>query len=354
MKQFFAPIKSRYRLLLLFPVLNLLFLSIVLLFLKAPKEAILLSMGSISFVVFLAASKKFASLFYYSSVAFNLMIFFVTFGSESLWTKAWSLSMMVTLVLGYYLSLEVLDFYQGEERSSLEDRKEKGLWKNRFETLKDAHNLEALAVEEDLNRGKEAIKEKNGQIRALERLIEVTHKEAAVLSKQKHELLDKIKCAGDSRGDEEIKRQNLELLKKLEALKNLERDITMLQDEKILFLDKISLLQEKCSLLEQGDQSKVVESLQQENENLEGVIETLKGEKSGGYSKNQVISCIEELNFLRKDKSLLEGVLLELREKLDEPQKPFKWQVWKGDKKEVKPESKKSISMTDLGKGLKI
>ena len=58
MKQFFAPIKARYRLLLLFPILNLLFLSIVLLFLKSPKEAILLSMGSVSFVVFLIASKN--------------------------------------------------------------------------------------------------------------------------------------------------------------------------------------------------------------------------------------------------------------------------------------------------------
>ena len=354
MKQFFSPSNAHYRLLLLFPILNLVFLSIVILFLKSPKEAILISMGSVSFVVFLIASKKFASLFYYTLLAFNIMIFFVTFRAESLWIKAWSLSMMVTLILGYYLSLEVLEFYQNDEKLSLENKKEKALWKNRFETLRDAHHLQSLTVEEDLNKSKEAIKQKNGQIKALEKLVEVTHKEAAALSKQKHELFDKIKCSNDSRGDEEIKRQNIALLKKVDAFKNLERDITMLQDEKILLVDKISNLQEHNRLLEMGDQSKVVESLQEQVEQLQAALEFNDQTKSAGYSKNQVFKCIEELDFFRADKVLLEEVLLQLKQKLEGPQKPFKWQVWKGDKKEKPIETKKSISMTDLGKGLKI
>ena len=190
---FFAPVKARFRLLLLFPMLNLLVLSIVLLFLKAPKEAVLLAMGGVSFVVFLSGSKRFVSLFYFSSLMFNLMVFFITWSSESIWSKGWSLSMMLTLTLGYYLSHEVLDFFKKEERASKENETEKGLWRNRFETYRDSHSLEVMRLEEELSKSLEGFDEKNKQIEALGKLVEVTHKEAAVLSKQKHELLDKVR-----------------------------------------------------------------------------------------------------------------------------------------------------------------
>jgi hypothetical protein len=348
----FAPIKARYRLLLLFPLLNVLFLSIVLLFLKAPKEAILLSMGTISFVVFLIATKKFASLFYYSSLLFNILIFIMTFSNESIWTKGWSLSMILSLILGYHLSLEVMDFYHNDEKASLEDQKERALWKQRFETLRDSHNLEALGVEEQLETAKESLKEKNGQIRALERLIEVTHKEAAILSKQKHELLDKLKCDQDRRCDEEVKRENLSLVKKLDALKLLEREFQALQGEKSLYLDKISLLQETNRLLEQQDQTKKIEQLQEEIQRLQD--EKGKEGTLGMYSKGQIYQTLEELNFFKNQHEDLQKVLCELKEKLEEPSKLFKWQVWKGEKKEKKVDTKKTISMLDLGKGLKI
>ena len=83
LKHFFAPIAARFRLLLVFPMLNILVLSIALLFLKSPKEAILLAMSGISFTVFLVGSRKFVSLFYYASLLFNIAIFFVTWNLHS-------------------------------------------------------------------------------------------------------------------------------------------------------------------------------------------------------------------------------------------------------------------------------
>lgn len=350
-KHFFAPVKTRYRLLLVLPMLNLLVLGIVLLFLKAPKEAILLSMAGICFVVFLAGSPKFVSLFYISSLLFNLMIFFITWSSESPWAKVWSLSMMLTLTLGYFLTSELLEYYSKEEKASSDVEKEKGLWKNRFETLRDAHNLETVGLEEELVKGKEELKEKTSQIEALEKLVEVTHKEASILAKKKHELIENLKCQSDQRNDEEVVRQNIFLQKELEGLKLIESDVKALQQEKIAFTEKISTLQEKNRLLEQSDQSENVKKLQKEIISLKEELD--KKVVDNGYSKEQIFSMIEELNFFRTEKFQLDQVTQELKEKIKSLEKPFKWQVWKGEKKEKKV-VKNKISVTDLGKGLKI
>lgn len=353
LKQLFAPVKARYRLLLVFPVCNLLLLAIVVLFLKAPKEAILVSMGAISFIVFLTGTKKFASLFYLSSLLFNALIFFTTWSVESFWSRGWGLSMMITLTIGYFLSHEVLDFYRKEEKDFKDSEVEKGLWKNRFETLRDAHNLEIGGLEDDLIKTKEGLDEKNNQIAALEKLVEVTHKEAAILSKQKHELLDKLACENDPRNEEEIKRQNLSLEKQLHELRFLERDVQALKEEKETFISKISALQEHNRLLQQEDSLSKIEALQQEIITLREEKEAIAPEK--GYSKEQIYKMIEDLSVYSVDKTQLDAVLLELREKFQDKDKPFKWQVWKGEKKEKKAfEKKGKISMLDLGKGLKI
>ena len=68
--------------------------------------------------------------------------------------------MMVTLTLGYFLSKEVIEFYLKDEKISKENDREKGLWKNRFETLRDSHNLEIVRLEDDVERSKEGLKEK--------------------------------------------------------------------------------------------------------------------------------------------------------------------------------------------------
>lgn len=347
---FFAPIKARFRLLLILPVLNLLLLSIVLLFLKSPKEAILISMAMISFVVFLIGSRQFISLFYISSMAFNGLIFLLTWSSESVWAKGWSLSMMVTLTLGYYLFKEVLDFYTKDEKVSKENDREKGLWKNRFETLRDSHNLEIVGLEDDLSKTKEELKEKSSQILALEKLVEVTHKEAAVLSKEKHELLDKVKYQGDIRQDEEVKKQNVALEKELEILRHIERDLEALKEEKESFIQKIQVLQEEKAKLEAIDQTEEIEQLKQELE----VMKDVKEKPSSGYSKQQIIKMMTGLDVVQNDEELKEKIEEGLKNHFKETEKPFKWQVWRGEKK-PKPEEKKSkISMTDLGKGLKI
>jgi|GEM_PF-2983858 len=353
LKQFFAPVKARYRLLLVFPVCNLLFLSIALLFLKAPKEAILISMGGISFIVFLIGTKKFTFLFYLSSLVFNALIFFTTWSLESYWSRGWGLSMMITLTIGYFLSTEVLDFYRKEEKESKDTEVEKGLWKNRFETLRDAHNLEIGGLEDDLIKTKELLEEKNNQIAALEKLVEVTHKEASMLSKQKHELLDKLRYENDTRNEEEIKRQNLSLEKQLHELRFLERDVQALKEEKETFISKISALQEHNRLLQQEDSLSKIEALEQEVISLREEKESLSPEK--GYNKDQIYKIIEELSVFSSDKTHLDAILLELKEKFQDKDKPFKWQVWKGEKKEKKVAEKKGkISMLDLGKGLKI
>lgn len=351
LKQFFAPIKARFRLLLILPALNLLVLAIVLLFLKSPKEAILIAMGGISFTVFLIGSKKFVSLFYYSSLIFNLMIFFVTWEGESPWSKVWSISMMISLTIGYFLSREVLEFFYKEEKLSKENEAEKGLWKNRFETARDAHNLETLNLEEELSRSLEGFTEKNKQIEALERLVEVIHKEAGILSKQKHELLDKVRCQGDSRNDEEIKKQNLALQKEIARLSTVERDLVILKEEKESFSEEISALQEENRSL-QKDSENALAALKKEMADLEQ--KRVVNSETKGYGADEIFKMLQNLQFFRTEKKSLELVVSELREKLNVQAKPFKWQVWKGDKKEKKPQESAKISMMDLGKGLKI
>lgn len=352
LKQFFAPIKARFRLLLILPALNLLVLSIVLLFLKSPKEAILLAMAAISITVFLIGSKKFVSLFYFSSLVFNVVVFVLTWNTDAWWTKAWSLSMMLSLTIAYYLSREVLDFFYKEERISKENESEKGLWRNRFETLRDTHNLEIVSLEEELSKSLDGFTEKNKQIEALERLVEVTHKEAGILSKQKHELLDKVRCAGDVRNDHEIKQQNIALQKEIERLSNVEKEIAALKEERVAFTDKIGSLQEghrefqKLSSAEKEELQQEIEALKQS---------PAEGNKKSGYSAEDLLKMLQGLAAFSNEKGQLEQVTKELKEKLNVVDKPFKWQVWKGEKKEkAAPSSKTKISMTDLGKGLKI
>ncbi|MCH9620895.1 MAG: hypothetical protein S4CHLAM20_03030 [Chlamydiia bacterium] len=345
-KYVFAPIKARYRLLLILPVLNLLLLAVTLLFLKSPKEAILISMAAISFVIFMVGSKRFVFLFYVSSLVFNVMIFLITWKSETFWSRGWSLSMMVTLTLGYFLSKEVLDFYHKDEKVSKENDREKGLWKNRFETLRDSHNLEIVRLEDDLAKSKEGLKEKGSQIMALEKLVEVTHKEAAILSKEKHELLDKVRYQNDIRKDEEVKKQNIALEKELDSLRNIERDLNALKEEKESFVQKISTLQEENALLEAGDKTELVEKLQAE-------IEAQK-KPASGYSKQQILKLIANLEILKENESVSTALMEELKNYFQENDKPFKWQVWRGEKKPKKDDKKAKISMNDLGKGLKI
>ena len=55
----------------------------------------------------------------------------------------------------------------------------------------------------------------------------------------------------------------------MDALKLLEREFQALQGEKSLYLDKISLLQETNRLLEQQDQTKKIEQLQEEIQRLQ-------------------------------------------------------------------------------------
>jgi hypothetical protein len=352
LKQFFAPIKARFRLLLILPALNLLVLSIVLLFLHSPKEAILLAMGGVSLTVFLVGSKRFVSLFYYSSLLFNLMIFVVTWNNDAIWTKVWSLSMMISLTIAYFMSREVLDFFYKDERVSKENEAEKGLWRNRFETLRDTHNVEIVNLEEELSKSLDGFTEKNKQIEALERLVEVTHKEAGILSKQKHELLDKVKCQSDGRNGEEIKKQNIALQKEIDRLSHVERDARALREGQSAFTDKITALQQA--------NKKFKEISTEELDSLKEEIETLRQapvEKKSkvGYSPEDILKMLQGLSSFTTEKAQLELVTKELKEKLNVVDKPFKWQVWKGDKKEKSiPSSKTKISMTDLGKGLKI
>jgi hypothetical protein len=350
---FFAPIKTRYRLLLILPVVNLLLLAVAVLFLKAPKEAILLSMAVISFVVFLVGSKKFVSLFYISSLAFNGVIFLLTWGNESAWGRGWSLSMMVTLTLGYFLSKEVLEFYLKDEKVSKDNDREKGLWKNRFETLRDSHNLEIVRLEDDLEKSKEGLKEKTSQIFALEKLVEVTHKEAAVLSKEKHELLDKVRYQGDIRDVEEVKKQNVNLEKDIAALKHIERDLNSLKDEKESFMVKIGSLQEENAKLSANDQSDQIKPLEDEIAALKEAASS-KEKSTSGYSKTQVMKMISGLEAMQENDEVSSKVIEELKALFQESDKPFKWQVWRGEKKPKKEDKKAKISMTDLGKGLKI
>ena len=149
LNKFFLKSADRYRVLLVFPMLNLLMLSIGLLFLKAPKEAILLSMASISLIIYLIGSKKIVFLFYLSSLLFNVLIFLITCKNESLWGNVWSLSLMVTLTIGFFLSGEVLDYYDNLDEKIKSLKNEQALWKNRFETLRDTHNIELINYEED-------------------------------------------------------------------------------------------------------------------------------------------------------------------------------------------------------------
>lgn len=352
LKHFFAPVRARFRLLLIFPVINLLVLSIILLFLKSPKEAILLAMGGISFVVFLIGSSRFVSLFYFSSLVFNLMVFFITWGTESVWSKGWSISMMLTLTVGYYLSSEVLDFFRKEEKNSRENETEKALWKNRFETFRDSHNLEILRLEEELSKSLEGFNEKNNQIEALEKLVEVTHKEAAELSRQKHDLLDKLRVNMDNRGDEDIKKQNIALQKEMERLQFVERDKKAAGEENLKAMDKIQSLQEGNRLF-QDAHAEEVKDLKAEIEALHDQVS--KDSKTSGYTEEDIFKLLKGLQCFKAEKFPLDMLLGELKEKLNFVDKPFKWQVWKGDKKEKKPEEKKAkISMNDLGKGLKI
>jgi hypothetical protein len=350
-KHFFLPAKARYRMYIVFPMLNLLVLSIVLLFLKAPKEAILLSMAAISFVVFLMGSERFVFLFYISSIAFNLLVFFVTWSKESSWQKGWSLSMMLTLTLGFYLTKEVLTFFINGEKESKEDKNEKILWKNRFETLRDAHNLETLGLEEDISKCKIDLQEKDSQIKALEKLVEVTHKEASILSKTKHELMEKLKCSSDQRNDEQLIRQNLALEKELGSLRSIQRDALALREEKNAFLDTINALQEQIKELEKLDQADQIISLKEEIEQLKNAAETET--KGKGYTALQIVAMVKDLDALKTEEDLFQKISAELKAKLDVLDKPFKWQVWKGEKKEKK-ETNNKISMLDLGKGLKI
>ncbi|MCH9617637.1 MAG: hypothetical protein SP4CHLAM5_09960 [Chlamydiia bacterium] len=352
LKQFFAPIKARFRLLLLLPALNLLILSIVLLFRSSPKEAILLAMAGISLTVFLVGSKRFVSLFYYSSLLFNLMIFVVTWSNDALWTKVWSLSMMISLSIAYFLSKEVLDFFYKEERAAKESEAEKGLWRNRFETLRDTHNMEIVNLEEELSKSLDGFTEKNKQIEALERLVEVTHKEAGILSKQKHELLDKVRCQSDGRDGEEIKKQNITLQKEIDRLSHVQRDAQALREEQSATMDKISALKQANKEFEETSTAEI-DSLRKEIETLR--VSSLEKKGKGGYSPEDIIKMLQGLSSFEKDKTHLELVTNELKEKLNVVNKPFKWQVWKGEKKEKSiPTSKTKISMTDLGKGLKI
>jgi hypothetical protein len=350
-KYVFLPNSAKFRMYIVFPLLNLLILSIVLLFLKAPKEAVLLSMSGVCFLVFLLGSEKFAHLFYFSSLVFNLFIFFITWSKESVWQKGWSISMMVTLTLGFYLTKEVLNFYKNREKESKDDKNEKILWKNRFETFRDSHNLEVVGLEEDISKCKADLKEKNSQILALEKLVEVTHKEASILFKNKHELLEKLKCSGEQRKDEEVIRQNISLQKELESLRYIQRDILALKEEKNTFLDTIASLQEQIKLWEKSDQSQSVENLKNQIEELKNSSE--KDVKSKGYTAPQIVSILKELEIFKKDQDLYQKISSELKVKLEVIDKPFKWQVWKGEKKEKK-ETNNKISVLDLGKGLKI
>ncbi|MCH9811177.1 hypothetical protein K0U07_00265 [bacterium] len=352
MKHFFAPVPARFRLLLVFPMLNLLVLAIALLFLKAPKEAILLAMSGISFTVFLVGSRKFVSLFYYSSLLFNLAIFFVTWGAESFWMKGWSLSMMVSLTIGYYLSLEVLDFFHGRERNLKESTAEKGLWKNRFETLRDSHSVEMVGLEEELNKTLKGFKEKDEQIEALEKLVEVTHKEASILSRQKQELMDKVRASGDLRGNEEIKHQNVGLQKEIERLSVVERDLGLLKQEKENTAEEVSLMQEEARVA----QAKLLDEIEELKRELEKTqIDGAKMKEVKGYSAGEVVKLLQSLPMLKTNPEQLDVLLTEIKARLGVVNKPFKWQVWKGEKKEKKEAvAKGKISMTDLGKGLKI
>ena len=194
--------------------------------------------------------------------------------------------------------------------------------------------------------------EKEEQIKALQHLVEVTHKEASILSKSSHEIAEKLKCFNDNRDDKTIKQQNILLQEKLENLRVLEKEIDVIRDEKVSMLENITLLKEKNKLLQQGDKSEEVDLLKKEIHSLQGIIN--KNHGSSGYKKEQIFSMIEGLNFTDEKNLQIEQVVEELKNKFSSIEKPFRWQVWKGEKKVKKVISKNKISVTDLGKGLKI
>ena len=155
----------------------------------------------------------------------------------------------------------------------------------------------------------------------------------------------------DHRGDESVKEQNIELLKELERLQNVERDKKALQDEKSKALDKISSLQESNRLF-QDTHSEEIKELKNE---LEKSKERGLSDTTSGYSEEQILKLVKSLSCYSGEDYGLEVVMKELKEKLNISDKPFKWQVWKGDKIEKEKIAKKTkISMNDLGKGLKI
>ena len=83
--------------------------------------------------------------------------------------------------------------------------------------------------------------------------------------------------------------------------------------------------------------------------------EQKKIQESKGYSAQEVVKLLQSLPLLKTNPQQLDLLVAEVKNKLGVVNKPFKWQVWKGEKKEKKeaPPAGK-ISMTDLGKGLKI
>lgn len=303
----FDPEESRLFHWLLYPPAAVLILCSAAFFRSFAPAGVVILLSVFSLSVFWFASSRWRTLALVGLLLFYVLLSMRSFEMANSWYRLWVCGISLSLTLAAWIMPRVRGQIENFAKKVRDEKGEKELWMQRFETLKERQKEGEKVLEGELEQTKKEQEEQLERLTAIQKLLDIAQSEAGDFARENHALMQ---C------NEDLKKR----------VSDLEVEINTSQQRE----------------LEEGVAEEGEANFQQE-------VGDKEQEKR--YTAEEVLASLSDLSCLQHDLEQLETVLEELKLKLDAPKVPFKWQQWSSEKAVKK--KKQQISLGDLAKTLK-